>query len=63
MPVSLFFLAVSVLWGAAELSVFSAALFGGLCAFLIYNFHPAKVFMGDTGSDVYKRQLSETQNG
>ena len=50
MPVSLFFLAVSVLWGATELSVFSAALFGGLCAFLIYNFHPAKVFMGDTGS-------------
>ena len=50
MPVALFFLAVSVLWGATELSVFSAALFGGLCAFLIYNFHPAKVFMGDTGS-------------
>ena len=23
---------------------------GGLAAFLIYNFHPAKVFMGDTGS-------------
>ena len=23
---------------------------GGLSAFLIYNFHPAKVFMGDTGS-------------
>ena len=28
----------------------SAALAGGLSAFLIYNFHPAKVFMGDTGS-------------
>ena len=27
-----------------------AALAGGLSAFLIYNFHPAKVFMGDTGS-------------
>ena len=23
---------------------------GALCAFLIYNFNPAKVFMGDTGS-------------
>ena len=23
---------------------------GGLSAFLIFNFHPAKVFMGDTGS-------------
>ncbi|MBQ7230415.1 MAG: phospho-N-acetylmuramoyl-pentapeptide-transferase, partial [Oscillospiraceae bacterium] len=33
-----------------ELGIFSAALFGGLCAFLIYNFYPAKVFMGDTGS-------------
>ena len=31
-------------------SAFSAGLFGGLCGFLIYNFHPAKVFMGDTGS-------------
>ncbi len=50
MPVSLFFLSVSVLWGKEDLSIFSAALFGGLCAFLIYNFHPAKVFMGDTGS-------------
>ena len=26
------------------------ALAGGICGFLIYNFHPAKVFMGDCGS-------------
>ena len=32
------------------LSYFSAALTGGLIAFLIYNKYPAKVFMGDTGS-------------
>ena len=32
------------------ITVFAAALIGGLMAFLIYNFHPAKVFMGDTGS-------------
>ena len=50
MPVALFFTAVSAYWLHDELGVFSAALFGGLCAFLIYNFHPAKVFMGDTGS-------------
>ena len=31
-------------------AILSAALAGGLAAFLIYNFHPAKVFMGDTGS-------------
>lgn len=50
MPVSLFYVAVAMYWGYTELGVFAAALFGGLCAFLIYNFHPAKVFMGDTGS-------------
>ena len=50
MPVALFYVAVSAYWGHEELGVFAAALFGGLCAFLIYNFHPAKVFMGDTGS-------------
>lgn len=27
-----------------------AALLGALLAFLIFNFHPAKIFMGDTGS-------------
>ena len=27
-----------------------AALVGGLIAYLFYNWHPAKVFMGDTGS-------------
>lgn len=27
-----------------------AAVFGGCLGFLIFNFHPAKVFMGDTGS-------------
>lgn len=50
MPVALFYTAVSVYWGHEELGIFGAALFGGLCAFLLYNFHPAKVFMGDTGS-------------
>jgi phospho-N-acetylmuramoyl-pentapeptide-transferase len=32
------------------MSVFAAALFGGLVGFLVYNHYPAKVFMGDTGS-------------
>ena len=35
---------------AGIVAVLAAALAGGLFAFLIYNFHPAKVFMGDTGS-------------
>ena len=50
MPVMLFFVAAALLWRQYGVSVLSAAAFGGLCAFLIYNFHPAKVFMGDTGS-------------
>ena len=36
--------------GIIDDTIFAAALTGGLAAFLIYNFHPAKVFMGDTGS-------------
>ena len=50
MPVMLFFTAVACWWGHMELGLFSGALLGGLCGFLIHNFHPAKVFMGDTGS-------------
>ena len=36
--------------GDANMAVFSAALAGGLIGFLRFNTHPAKVFMGDTGS-------------
>ncbi|MGL5722044.1 MAG: phospho-N-acetylmuramoyl-pentapeptide-transferase, partial [Brevinema sp.] len=36
--------------GIGELSVFVAAVLGGMGAFLWYNVHPASVFMGDTGS-------------
>ena len=32
------------------LGIFASALLGGLRGFLGYNFNPAKVFMGDTGS-------------
>ncbi|MBK9283886.1 MAG: undecaprenyl/decaprenyl-phosphate alpha-N-acetylglucosaminyl 1-phosphate transferase [Sphingobacteriaceae bacterium] len=31
-------------------SILSIGLLGALCGFLIYNFHPSKMFMGDTGS-------------
>ena len=50
LPVALFYMAVSAWYGREDLVVLAAALSGGLAAFLIYNFHPAKVFMGDTGS-------------
>lgn len=50
LPVAAFYTLTAAYWGSTALGVFGAALFGGLCAFLIYNFYPAKVFMGDTGS-------------
>lgn len=34
----------------SELAVFAAAFAGACLGFLKYNFHPARVFMGDTGS-------------
>ena len=48
--VMVFFTATSALWQMSPLGLFPAAMVGGLAAFLVYNFHPAKVFMGDTGS-------------
>ena len=36
--------------GYEEVAVFCFVLVGSLLGFLIYNTHPAKVFMGDTGS-------------
>ena len=50
LPVTLFFTAAAFLWSLKTLGIFAAALAGGLAGFLVYNFHPAKVFMGDTGS-------------
>ena len=52
MPVCIFFAVLSILWGERFLSlgVFASGIAGGLLGFLIYNFNPAKVFMGDTGS-------------
>ena len=49
-PVALFYMAVAAWFGRSDLAILSAAAGGGLAAFLLYNFHPAKVFMGDTGS-------------
>lgn len=46
------FTAIAWSWGSAYLStgLFSAGMTGALMGFLVYNFNPAKVFMGDTGS-------------
>ncbi|MBR5240151.1 MAG: phospho-N-acetylmuramoyl-pentapeptide-transferase [Clostridia bacterium] len=48
--VSLFFALVSMVFWCEGMTLFSAGLCGALCGFLVYNLHPAKVFMGDTGS-------------
>ena len=50
LPVMVFFTAAAVAMGKFDLAVLPAALVGGLIAYLFYNWHPAKVFMGDTGS-------------
>ena len=33
-----------------EIVVFGAIVIGAVLGFLMFNIHPAKVFMGDTGS-------------
>ena len=36
--------------GLESLAMLSLALLGGVLAFMVFNWHPAKIFMGDTGS-------------
>ena len=49
-PVMVFFTCAAVALGKYDLALLPAVLVGGLIAYLCYNWHPAKVFMGDTGS-------------
>lgn len=44
------YLQVPFVFGAGELTVFCSAIIGSGLGFLWYNCHPARVFMGDTGS-------------
>ena len=52
LPVLFCYMALIARWSTlyGELGIFVGALAGGLLAFLLFNFNPAKVFMGDTGS-------------
>ena len=50
LPVMVFFAAAAFAMGKYDLAILPAALTGGLIAYLFFNWHPAKVFMGDTGS-------------
>lgn len=47
---ALAYAAIAASFGKPDLAVFSVALAGACLGFLKYNSHPAKVFMGDTGS-------------
>lgn len=49
-PVMVFFTLAALGLGKHGLATLPAAIAGGLLGFLCYNFYPAKVFMGDTGS-------------
>ena len=41
---------ICLLTGHDDLAIFCAAIVGACVGFLKFNFHPAKIFMGDTGS-------------
>ena len=41
---------IATMFGIKEIVIFGAIVIGAVLGFLIFNIHPAKVFMGDTGS-------------
>lgn len=41
---------ISIMVGYEEIGIFTFILVGSLMGFLVFNTHPAKIFMGDTGS-------------
>ena len=45
-----FFTTVGIILGVKEIVLVGATLVGACLGFLLFNLHPAKVFMGDTGS-------------
>lgn len=50
MFVASFFMVMAGVSGFEGMNIFSAAIAGGCLGFLVWNFNPAKIFMGDTGS-------------
>lgn len=50
MFVAAFFMVMAGVSMFEEMNIFCAAIAGGCLGFLIWNFNPAKIFMGDTGS-------------
>ena len=44
------FMLIAAIQSFTQMDLMAAALAGGCLGFLVWNFHPAKVFMGDAGS-------------
>lgn len=57
---SLAMLVIALVLGENAVAVLLAALVGGCVGFLPYNLHPAKIFMGDTGSTLLGYVLAVT---
>jgi len=57
---SLTLFAASVLGGQSVTAVIAVALAGACLAFLTYNFHPARIFMGDAGATFLGYTLAVT---
>ena len=45
-----FFVVMSVKMGNQEMSLFGISIIASILSFLLFNIHPAKMFLGDTGS-------------
>ena len=48
--ICLFLAAVAIINGNSTIATLTVALAGSLLGFLIFNFHPAKIYLGDAGS-------------
>lgn len=50
MIMMVFFLVYSMFNGFTSMAIFAGSVIGACLGFLVYNSHPASIFMGDTGS-------------
>ena len=46
---------IGIQYNLTEISIFGSIVIGSVLGFLMFNLHPAKVFMGDTGSLLLRR--------
>lgn len=51
---------ISIIWNVKETTIFGCIVIGSTLGFLLFNLHPAHIFMGDTGSLMLRsEQLQE----